>query len=191
MAVQQNRKTRSRRGMRRSHDSLTNATLSVDQTTGETHRRHQTGKLEVRQAKDAVAAGASIREASAEADEQAADEHPGEFARMPEADHLIEQSQSPDGRPSATKHRRQESADREAGNEGHAPFARGAHCLAREVRDGQHEAADIFKSRGDAEAAVGEEEQRQRYQGDASARNRPVNRRQVMKNQRHWSPGPP
>jgi large subunit ribosomal protein L32 len=40
MAVQQNRKTRSRRGMRRSHDSLTNATLSVDQTTGETHRRH-------------------------------------------------------------------------------------------------------------------------------------------------------
>ena len=40
MAVQQNRKTRSRRGMRRSHDGLTNATLSVDQTTGETHRRH-------------------------------------------------------------------------------------------------------------------------------------------------------
>lgn len=40
MAVQQNRKTRSRRGMRRSHDSLTSATLSVDKTTGETHRRH-------------------------------------------------------------------------------------------------------------------------------------------------------
>ncbi|GGW76824.1 50S ribosomal protein L32 [Alteromonas halophila] len=40
MAVQQNRKTRSKRGMRRSHDSLTGATLSVDQTSGETHRRH-------------------------------------------------------------------------------------------------------------------------------------------------------
>ncbi|MEM0952681.1 MAG: 50S ribosomal protein L32 [Pseudomonadota bacterium] len=40
MAVQQNKKTRSRRGMRRSHDSLDGATLSVDQTTGETHRRH-------------------------------------------------------------------------------------------------------------------------------------------------------
>ncbi len=40
MAVQQNRKTRSRRGMRRSHDALTGATLSVEQTTGETHRRH-------------------------------------------------------------------------------------------------------------------------------------------------------
>ena len=40
MAVQQNKKTRSRRGMRRSHDSLRGATLSVDQTTGETHRRH-------------------------------------------------------------------------------------------------------------------------------------------------------
>jgi len=40
MAVQQNRKTRSRRGMRRSHDALTGSTLSVDQTTGETHLRH-------------------------------------------------------------------------------------------------------------------------------------------------------
>jgi large subunit ribosomal protein L32 len=40
MAVQQNRKTRSRRGMRRSHDALSGPTLSVDPTTGETHRRH-------------------------------------------------------------------------------------------------------------------------------------------------------
>lgn len=40
MAVQKSRKTRSTRGMRRSHDALTSATLSVDSTTGETHRRH-------------------------------------------------------------------------------------------------------------------------------------------------------
>ncbi|MEW5251098.1 50S ribosomal protein L32 [Microbulbifer sp. 2201CG32-9] len=41
MAVQQNKKTRSRRGMRRSHDALgAGATLSVDPTTGEKHRRH-------------------------------------------------------------------------------------------------------------------------------------------------------
>lgn len=40
MAVQQNRKTRSRRGMRRSHDALTGQTLSVDATTGEKHLRH-------------------------------------------------------------------------------------------------------------------------------------------------------
>lgn len=40
MAVQQNRKTRSKRGMRRAHDALRNPTLSVDQTTGETHLRH-------------------------------------------------------------------------------------------------------------------------------------------------------
>ncbi|EGN75864.1 50S ribosomal protein L32 [Aliidiomarina shirensis] len=40
MAVQKNRKTRSARGMRRSHDSLTGVELSVDQTSGETHRRH-------------------------------------------------------------------------------------------------------------------------------------------------------
>ncbi len=40
MAVQKSKKTRSRRGMRRSHDALETSTLSVDQTTGETHRRH-------------------------------------------------------------------------------------------------------------------------------------------------------
>jgi large subunit ribosomal protein L32 len=40
MAVQQDRKTRSRRGMRRSHDALTAQTLSVDPTSGEKHIRH-------------------------------------------------------------------------------------------------------------------------------------------------------
>ncbi|RFA29967.1 50S ribosomal protein L32 [Alkalilimnicola ehrlichii] len=40
MAVQQNRKTPSKRGMRRSHDALEASTLSVEPTTGETHRRH-------------------------------------------------------------------------------------------------------------------------------------------------------
>jgi large subunit ribosomal protein L32 len=40
MAVQQNRKSRSKRDMRRSHDALTGATLSVDKESGETHRRH-------------------------------------------------------------------------------------------------------------------------------------------------------
>jgi large subunit ribosomal protein L32 len=40
MAVQQNKKSASRRGMRRSHDSLKGSTLSVDSTTGELHRRH-------------------------------------------------------------------------------------------------------------------------------------------------------
>lgn len=40
MAVQKSRKTPSRRGMRRSHDSLTAKTLSIEPTTGETHLRH-------------------------------------------------------------------------------------------------------------------------------------------------------
>ena len=40
MAVQKSRKTPSRRGMRRSHDSLKKPTLSSDPTTGELHRRH-------------------------------------------------------------------------------------------------------------------------------------------------------
>jgi large subunit ribosomal protein L32 len=40
MAVPQNRTTPSRRGMRRSHDALKKPTLSVEPTSGETHRRH-------------------------------------------------------------------------------------------------------------------------------------------------------
>lgn len=40
MAVQKSRRTRSTRGMRRSHDALTGPTLSVDKTSGETHVRH-------------------------------------------------------------------------------------------------------------------------------------------------------
>ncbi|MEE4638856.1 MAG: 50S ribosomal protein L32 [Wenzhouxiangella sp.] len=40
MAVQQNRKSPSRRGMRRSHDGLKGPTLSEEVSTGETHRRH-------------------------------------------------------------------------------------------------------------------------------------------------------
>ncbi len=40
MAVQQNRKTRAKRGMRRAHDALKTPTLSVDPYSGETHIRH-------------------------------------------------------------------------------------------------------------------------------------------------------
>lgn len=40
MAVQKSKVTRSRRGQRRSHDALKKPTLSIDSTTGETHRRH-------------------------------------------------------------------------------------------------------------------------------------------------------
>ena len=40
MAVQQDKVSRSKRGMRRAHDSLKGPTLSEDSTTGETHRRH-------------------------------------------------------------------------------------------------------------------------------------------------------
>lgn len=40
MAVQQNKKSSSRRDMRRSHDSLKASTLSIEPESGETHRRH-------------------------------------------------------------------------------------------------------------------------------------------------------
>lgn len=40
MAVQQNKKSASKRGMRRAHDFLTNAPLAVEPVTGEAHLRH-------------------------------------------------------------------------------------------------------------------------------------------------------
>jgi large subunit ribosomal protein L32 len=44
MAVQKSRVTRSRRGMRRSHDALSITSISTDQMTGELHRRHHIAK---------------------------------------------------------------------------------------------------------------------------------------------------
>lgn len=43
MAVPQRRRSRSRRDMRRAPDALTGPTISIDSTTGETHRRHHIG----------------------------------------------------------------------------------------------------------------------------------------------------
>jgi large subunit ribosomal protein L32 len=63
MAVQQNRKTPSRRGMRRSHDALSEPTLSVDSTTGETHRRHHVTA-------DGYYRGRKVFEVAKEADEE-------------------------------------------------------------------------------------------------------------------------
>jgi large subunit ribosomal protein L32 len=40
MAVQQTKKSPSRRNMRRSHDALSAPALAVEPTTGETHLRH-------------------------------------------------------------------------------------------------------------------------------------------------------
>jgi large subunit ribosomal protein L32 len=44
MAVQQNRRTPATRGMRRSHDRLKKPAVSIEPTTGETHRRHHVSK---------------------------------------------------------------------------------------------------------------------------------------------------
>ena len=40
MAVQQNKKSRSKRGSRRAHDALGKPSLSIEPTSGEVHRRH-------------------------------------------------------------------------------------------------------------------------------------------------------
>ncbi len=40
MAVQQNKKSPSKRGMHRAHDFLTTPPTAVEPTTGETHLRH-------------------------------------------------------------------------------------------------------------------------------------------------------
>ncbi|QCI23336.1 50S ribosomal protein L32 [Buchnera aphidicola] len=44
MAVQKNKPTRSKRGMRRSHDHLYVPLLSIDKMSGETHIRHHITK---------------------------------------------------------------------------------------------------------------------------------------------------
>ena len=41
MAVIKNKKTSSKRGMRRSHDKLSKPSMSVDPVSGETHLRHR------------------------------------------------------------------------------------------------------------------------------------------------------
>ena len=40
MAVQQNKKSPSKRGMHRAHDFLTNPALAIGASTGEVHLRH-------------------------------------------------------------------------------------------------------------------------------------------------------
>ncbi|MAK54538.1 MAG: 50S ribosomal protein L32 [Pusillimonas sp.] len=40
MAVQQNKKSSSKRGMHRAHDSLTTPPTAIEPTTGELHLRH-------------------------------------------------------------------------------------------------------------------------------------------------------
>ncbi|MBH44212.1 MAG: 50S ribosomal protein L32 [Gammaproteobacteria bacterium] len=44
MAVQKSRKSKSKKNMRRSHDSLQSPTYSVDKTTGTKHLRHNIAK---------------------------------------------------------------------------------------------------------------------------------------------------
>jgi len=44
MAVQQNKKSPSRRNMRRSHDALANPPLAVEPATGEVHLRHHVSR---------------------------------------------------------------------------------------------------------------------------------------------------
>lgn len=66
MAVQKSRVPRSRRGMRRAHDALTKPTLSVDATTGETHRRHHVSPTGYYKGKQVVNTKASIEDESNE-----------------------------------------------------------------------------------------------------------------------------
>lgn len=66
MAVQKSRKTPSRRGMRRSHDSLSAPTLSEESATGETHRRHHVSA-------EGFYRGRQVIEVAPEFDEEAED----------------------------------------------------------------------------------------------------------------------
>ena len=69
MAVQQNKKTRSRRDMRRSHDALSAAALSTEPTTGETHRRHHVSADGYYRGKQVIAP-AAVPEVEVESDDE-------------------------------------------------------------------------------------------------------------------------
>src|SRR5580765_1256288 len=76
MAVQQNKKSPSKRGMHRSHDFLTNPPLAVEPTTGEVHLRHHIspngyyrGKKVVKTKGDSGEARLWLRRRAAETDE--------------------------------------------------------------------------------------------------------------------------
>lgn len=60
MAVQKSHVSRSRRGMRRSHDALTNKTVSIEPTTGETHLRHHVSADGYYRGKQVVASKAEV-----------------------------------------------------------------------------------------------------------------------------------
>lgn len=62
MAVQKSHVTRSKRGMRRSHDALSNKTLSIEPTTGETHLRHHVSADGYYRGKQVVAQKAEVSE---------------------------------------------------------------------------------------------------------------------------------
>jgi len=58
MAVQKSRVTRSKRGMRRSHDALKGQVLATDPTTGERHLRHHVSPEGYYKGKQVVTAAA-------------------------------------------------------------------------------------------------------------------------------------
>ena len=62
MAVQKSRVTRSRRGQRRSHDSLTSKAVSIEPTTGETHLRHHVSPDGFYRGRQVVAKKAEVNE---------------------------------------------------------------------------------------------------------------------------------
>ena len=54
MAVQQRRKSRSKRGMRRGHDSLSRPALSEEPTTGETHRAITSARMAINRGRKVI-----------------------------------------------------------------------------------------------------------------------------------------
>lgn len=63
MAVQKSRVTRSRRGMRRSHDNISPLVVSEDPVTGESHRRHHVTASGMYRGRQVIVKKAEVEEA--------------------------------------------------------------------------------------------------------------------------------
>src|SRR4029079_9440769 len=90
----------------------------------------------------------------------------------------------PRRRPPAAESRREKAAKDEARRERHPPRSAGQDGGALKVRRRQDEAAEILEARRYAKPPVHDEQERERDRGDAGARERPVDRREAVEDQR-------
>jgi hypothetical protein len=163
----------------------------IDQLRRDDPARHETAgrdnarQLEVRVAEYSVAARTPVGEACAEADQQSTAEHPRQLRAVAGGERTIEHPKIPDRRPAAAEDGRERATQKEPGEKRETPRASAGDRAPPEVRLIEHHAADVLESSGHSEPAVRDEQERQRDSRNHGSRNRPVDGRKAMQDERH------